>query len=93
MFMVEIAGIKVLYTGDYSCEEDRHLLPARVPDMPVDILIVESTYGVQIHEPRLDRERLFTTTVQNIVKSGGRCLLPVFALGRAQELLLILDEY
>ncbi|OMJ94449.1 hypothetical protein SteCoe_2350 [Stentor coeruleus] len=93
MFMVEIAGIKVLYTGDYSCEEDRHLLPAKVPDMPVDILIVESTYGVQIHEPRLDRERLFTTTVQNIVKNGGRCLLPVFALGRAQELLLILDEY
>ena len=24
---------------------------------------------------------------------GGRCLIPVFALGRAQELLLILDEY
>lgn len=93
MFMVEIAGIKVLYTGDYSCEEDRHLLPAKVPDMPVDILIVESTYGVQIHEPRLERERLFTTTVQNIVRNGGRCLLPVFALGRAQELLLILDEY
>lgn len=93
MFMVEIAGIKVLYTGDYSCEEDRHLFPARVPDMPVDILIVESTYGVQIHEPRLERERLFTLTVQNIVKNGGKCLLPVFALGRAQELLLILDEY
>jgi cleavage and polyadenylation specificity factor subunit 3 len=31
--------------------------------------------------------------VQNIVKRGGRVLLPVFALGRAQELLLILDEY
>lgn len=93
MFMVEIAGIRVLYTGDYSCEEDRHLQPAKVPDMSVDILIVESTYGVQIHEPRLERERLFTSTVHNIVKAGGRCLLPVFALGRAQELLLILDEY
>jgi len=52
MFMVEIAGIRVLYTGDYSCEEDRHLQPAKVPDISVDILIVESTYGVQIHEPR-----------------------------------------
>ena len=31
--------------------------------------------------------------VHTIVKRGGRCLLPVFALGRAQELLLILDEY
>ncbi|CAG9321353.1 unnamed protein product [Blepharisma stoltei] len=93
MFMVEIAGVRVLYTGDYSCEEDRHLQPAKVPDMSVDILIVESTYGVQVHEPRPDRERLFTTTVHNIVAGGGRCLLPVFALGRAQELLLILDEY
>ena len=82
-----------LYTGDYSCEEDRHLQPAHVPDIPVDILIVESTYGVQVHKPRGEREYLFTKTVQSIVKGGGRCLLPVFALGRAQELLLILDEY
>jgi len=31
--------------------------------------------------------------VHDIVTKGGRCLIPVFALGRAQELLLILDEY
>jgi len=31
--------------------------------------------------------------LQDIVTRGGRCLIPVFALGRAQELLLILDEY
>jgi cleavage and polyadenylation specificity factor subunit 3 len=30
---------------------------------------------------------------QDVVTRGGRCLIPVFALGRAQELLLILDEY
>ena len=35
----------------------------------------------------------FTGTVADIVGRGGRCLIPVFALGRAQELLLILDEY
>lgn len=40
-------------------------------------------------DPNLPRSAL----VQNIVKRGGRVLLPVFALGRAQELLLILDEY
>jgi Cft2 family RNA processing exonuclease len=32
-------------------------------------------------------------TVQDIVMRRGRCLIPTFALGRAQELLLILDEY
>jgi len=39
------------------------------------------------------REARFTGTVSDIVTRGGRCLIPVFALGRAQELLLILDEY
>ncbi|KAK7023424.1 Cleavage and polyadenylation specificity factor subunit 3, partial [Halocaridina rubra] len=55
--------------------------------------MIESTYGVSIHEPRESRESRFTTTVHTIVGRGGRCLIPVFALGRAQELLLILDEY
>lgn len=94
MFLLEIAGVKVLYTGDYSREEDRHLMAAEKPkDVVPDVLICESTYGVQSHEPRHDRETRFTKMVHGIVKRGGRCLLPVFALGRAQELLLILDEY
>ena len=40
-----------------------------------------------------EREARFTATVEDIVTRGGSCLIPVFALGRAQELLLILDEY
>ena len=53
----------------------------------------ESTYGVQGHDKREDREEKFTSTVDRVVRSGGKCLVPVFALGRAQELLLILDEH
>lgn len=93
MFLIEIDGIKILYTGDYSREEDRHLKPAEVPDCEIDVLIVESTYGVQKHETRQRREQLFTKYVSEIVLRGGKCLMPVFALGRAQELLLILNEY
>ncbi|KAI9476393.1 MAG: beta-lactamase-like protein [Benjaminiella poitrasii] len=93
MFLIEIAGVKVLYTGDYSREEDRHLMAAEKPDETVDVLITESTYGVQSHEPRMAKETRFTSLIHNIVGRGGRCLMPVFALGRAQELLLILDEY
>ena len=93
MFLIEIAGVKVLYTGDYSREEDRHLMAAETPPTTPDVLICESTYGVQVHEPRHERERRFTTLVYDIVRRGGRCLIPSFALGRAQELLLILDEY
>jgi cleavage and polyadenylation specificity factor subunit 3 len=93
MFMVEIAGVRLLYTGDFSRQEDRHLMAAETPSIKPDILVVESTYGVQIHEPRKEREARFTGLVHDIVRRGGRCLIPVFALGRAQELLLILDEY
>ncbi|CAG8444126.1 14348_t:CDS:10 [Ambispora leptoticha] len=93
MFLIEIAGVKILYTGDYSREDDRHLMAAEPPKIQPDVLITESTYGVQSHQPRLEKEARFTSLVHDIVQRGGRCLMPVFALGRAQELLLILDEY
>ncbi|XP_065901282.1 cleavage and polyadenylation specificity factor subunit 3-like [Dysidea avara] len=93
MFMIEIAGVKILYTGDFSRQEDRHLMAAEVPSVTPDVLICEATYGIHIHEKREIREARFTGTVHDIVTRGGRCLIPVFALGRAQELLLILDEY
>lgn len=93
MFMIQIAGVKILYTGDFSRQEDRHLMMAEIPQIRPDVLMIESTYGVSIHEPRESRETRFTTTIHTIVHRGGRCLIPVFALGRAQELLLILDEY
>ncbi|KAK8780193.1 hypothetical protein V5799_018463, partial [Amblyomma americanum] len=93
MFMIEIAGVKVLYTGDFSRQEDRHLMAAEIPNIHPDVLIIESTYGTHIHEKREEREARFTGLVHDIVNRGGRCLIPVFALGRAQELLLILDEY
>ncbi|XP_075057559.1 cleavage and polyadenylation specificity factor subunit 3 [Mixophyes fleayi] len=93
MFMIEIAGVKLLYTGDFSRQEDRHLMAAEIPNIKPDILIIESTYGTHIHEKREEREARFCNTVHDIVNRGGRGLIPVFALGRAQELLLILDEY
>lgn len=93
MFLIDIAGLKILYTGDYSREEDRHLVKAEVPPIHPDVLIIESTYGVQTLEGREEKEARFTNMVHNIIRRGGHVLLPTFALGRAQELLLILDEY
>ncbi|KAL6329475.1 hypothetical protein AAG906_021170 [Vitis piasezkii] len=82
MFMVDIAGVRVLYTGDYSREEDRHLHAAEIPQFCPDTCIIESTYGVQLHQPRHVREKRFTDVVHSTI-----------SLGRAQELLLILEEY
>lgn len=93
MYLIDIAGLKILYTGDYSREEDRHLVKAELPPIRPDVLIVESTYGVQSLEGREEKEQRFTSLVHAIIKRGGHVLLPTFALGRAQELLLVLDEY
>ena len=101
--------LQILYTGDFSRQEDRHLMAAEVPNLRPDVLVTvrnhciigftsiyyrvqEATYGVHVHEPREQRENRFTRLVHDIVTRGGRCLIPVFALGRAQELLLILGK-
>lgn len=47
-------------------------------------VIVESTYGVSKHEERLTREARLTAKVREIIARGGRVLMPVVALGRAQ---------
>ncbi|CAG8739587.1 2308_t:CDS:2, partial [Racocetra fulgida] len=47
MFLIEIAGVKA--------KEDRHLMAAELPPAQPDVLITESTYGVQNHEPRLEK--------------------------------------
>lgn len=94
MFLIEIAGLKILFTGDYSREIDRHLVSAEVPKgVKIDVLITESTYGIASHVPRAERETALMKSVTGIINRGGRVLMPVFAIGRAQEVLLILDEY
>jgi len=94
MFLIEIAGLKILFTGDYSREEDRHLVSATLPkNIKPDVLITESTYGNASHMPRAERETRLMSLITNALDRGGRVLMPVFALGRAQELLLILEEY
>ena len=93
MFLIEISGIKILYTGDYSREQELHLNPAKVPNKDINILIVESAFGTDQQEERDSRVNTFIKNIEEVVKRDGKCLLPVFALGRVQELLLIIDEH
>ena len=48
---------------------------------------------MQLHQPRNVREKRFTYVIHSTISQGGCVLIPAFALGRTQELLLILDEY
>lgn len=58
----------------------------------MSIFSQESTYGIHEHLGKEEREERFTGAITETVKNGGRVLIPVFALGRAQELLLILGK-
>lgn len=73
------------HTGDFSREADRHVPMAEIPNLSsVHVLICESTYGIRVHEARFEREQRFLDSVLRIVRRWGKCLMPVFALGRAQ---------
>jgi cleavage and polyadenylation specificity factor subunit 3 len=94
MYLIEIAGLNVLFTGDYSRENDRHLIPAQIPrGVKVDCLITESTFGISTHVPRAEREGALMKAITKILTNQGRVLLPVPAIGNAQELMLILEDY
>ncbi len=54
------------------------------------VVMVESTYGNRMHANRATEERRLVETVAEVIESGGRVLIPAFAVGRAQEILLIL---
>lgn len=48
MVMMEIAGVKILYTGDFSRVEDRHLMAAEIPTMSPDLLITVSVMSCDV---------------------------------------------
>ena len=58
-----------------------------------DLLITESTYATTIRDSKRARERDFLKNVHEAVVRGGKVLIPVFALGRAQELLILIESY
>jgi Cft2 family RNA processing exonuclease len=80
----------IFFAGDYSLDEQRTVAGFKPPKVRPDILITESTYGNRLHANRAKEETRLVDTVNNLVSAGGKVLIPAFALGRAQEVLLIL---
>lgn len=84
---------RVLISGDISISPQRTVDGARPPKFSADVLILESTYGGRLHANRHVEEQRLVETVAAITAAGGKVLIPAFALGRAQEILLTLGEY
>ncbi|XP_055329377.1 integrator complex subunit 11-like [Paramacrobiotus metropolitanus] len=93
MFYVRVGEESLVYTGDYNMTPDRHLGSAWIDRCRPDVLITESTYATTIRDSKRIREREFLKKVHTAVARGGKVLIPVFALGRAQELCILLDSY
>ena len=80
----------VLFTGDIHTAETRLVPGAIVPK--ADVLVIESTYAGRDHPDRRKTEDELVDKVKEIVDRGGQAILPAFAVGRTQELLMILEK-
>ncbi|KAI9142418.1 beta-lactamase-like protein [Paraphysoderma sedebokerense] len=93
MFYVRVGEQSVVYTGDYNMTPDRHLGSAWIDKCRPDVLITETTYATTIRDSKRARERDFLKKVHDCISGGGKVLIPVFAIGRAQELCILLESY
>jgi putative mRNA 3-end processing factor len=81
----------VLFTGDISGLPSR-LVGAAHP-AECDVLAVESTYAGREHPDRKLTEERLRQRIDETLEDGGRALIPAFAVGRAQEVILALARH
>jgi hypothetical protein len=85
----------IVYTGDYKYGRTM-LLEAAATEFPrVETVITESTYGGadDIMPSRVEAEERLTAIINETLERKGKVLIPVPAVGRAQEIMLIIDGY
>jgi len=85
----------VVYTGDFKFGRTMLLEPASSVFPRAETLIIESTYGGQedLMPEREGVEERLVSIVNETFEKGGKVLIPVPAVGRAQEIMLVLDAY
>jgi Cft2 family RNA processing exonuclease len=86
---------RILFTGDILFDGSRTLDGAEPLLEKVDTLVTETTRGLSIREPSRQRESEMLNLLEQSAKTlsrGGSVLIPVFALGRMQEMLSVLDD-
>jgi putative mRNA 3-end processing factor len=83
---------KIFYTADIQTTDSHLLNKCKLPDN-IDVLITESTYSYKDHPKREELEKELITKVEEAISRNETALIPVFAVGRAQEVLMILEKY
>jgi len=86
------SGESLFYTGDFNLKETR-LVPGAAEFPEADTLVLESTYFGEDHIPRKETEERFIESILDTLDKGGTALIPAFAIGRTQEILMLLDAH
>jgi len=88
--LLEVAGRRILFSGDLGRTDDFMMNPPdRAP--AADTVVIESTYGDRTH-PKEDVLAELGPALQRLAGRGGVAVIPVFAVGRAQEILHAIDQ-
>jgi Cft2 family RNA processing exonuclease len=90
----EFQGKRILYTGDVNFHDQSLMRGAQLPTEGIDTVIIECTRGgtpnPDTYTTRENEEHRFAAAIREIFAQGGSVLIPVFALGKTQELLVML---
>ena len=90
---VEFGDDTLLYTGDIKNSDTRLLRGSKIHYPDARTLVLESTYFGRDHQDRTALEEKFIESIRYTLDTGGNVIIPTFAIGRTQEILLILKEY
>jgi len=90
MILIRAEGKKILYTGDTKLRTTELVRGARTDYHDINVLIIESTYGARELPSREEVRKKFLDKIEEVTRRGGSVLIPVFSLGRAQDVLIML---
>jgi len=90
--LVDVGDHKILYTSDMNTVETKLTSSHRLAGVKADTVIIESTYSNMTHPDRSLTEKEFVEAVQDVVKRGGKVLVPAFSVARGQEIMSVLEE-
>jgi metallo-beta-lactamase family protein len=81
----------VIFSGDMG-RPDRPIVCDPTVFDEADYVLIESTYGDRVHEDQIDIKEQIANVINKAFKTGGKIIVPSFALERSQELLYYINE-
>ena len=91
MLHVETPNKSVLFSGDFDTRDSQLTIGAK--PVQTDVLFVEGTYGGRDHPPKQEENQRFIERIIEVIDRGGTALVPAFANGRTQDVVMLLHKH